>query len=105
MVIDFRKNKAAPIPVEINRVAVERVETYKYLGTFLDNDLKWKVNIDSILKKAHARLCCLRNLRSFMSALSMYMQFFYTATISSVLTIILWSDWSGGNVTKKIVPN
>ena len=40
MVIDFRKNKAAPMPVEIKRVAVERVETCKHLGTVLDNDLK-----------------------------------------------------------------
>ena len=93
MVTDFRKNKATPIPIEINQVAVEWVETYKYLGTVLDNDLNWKVNIDSILKKAHTHLYCLRKLRSF-DVSSKCLQFFYTATIFKSSNI--WSDWLGG---------
>ena len=35
MCIDFRKNQRCPKPVYIKGEAVERVDTYKYLGVFL----------------------------------------------------------------------
>ena len=31
--------------------AVERVDTYKYLGVVFDSKLNWKENINSVLKK------------------------------------------------------
>ena len=36
MCIDFRKNQRCPKPVYIKGEAVERVETYKYLGVVFD---------------------------------------------------------------------
>ncbi len=98
MVIDFRKNMVTPCPVEVNGTAVERVETYKYLGVFLDKKLRWRENTDAILKKAHTRLYCLRKLRSF-NVSPQLLQTFYSSIISSVLTYGL-TCW-GGNMTKQ----
>ena len=50
MFIDFRKNQRWPKPVYIKGEAVERVDTYKYLGVVFDNKLNWK-EINSVLKK------------------------------------------------------
>ena len=51
MCIDFRKNQRCPKPVCIKGEAVERVDTYKYLGVVFDSKLNWKENINSVLKK------------------------------------------------------
>ena len=51
MCIEFRKNQRCPKPVYIKGEAVERVDTYKYLGVVFDSKLNWKQNINSVLKK------------------------------------------------------
>ena len=98
LVIDPRKNKAAPSPVMIKGLEIERVVTYKYLGIIIDNSLLWVENTDAILKKVHTRLHCLRKLRSF-DLCSQLLQSFYTLTILSVLTFGL-TCW-GGNLRKQ----
>ncbi len=47
MCIDFRKNQRCPKPVCIKGGAVERVDTYKYLGVVFDSKSTWKENINS----------------------------------------------------------
>ena len=42
MCIDFRKNQRCPKPVYVKGEAVERVDTYKYLGVVFDSKLNWK---------------------------------------------------------------
>ena len=59
------KNQRCPKPVYIKGEAVERVETYKYLGVVFDSKLNWKENNNSMLKKVNMRMYCLRKLRSF----------------------------------------
>ena len=51
MCIDFRKNRRCPKPINIEGEAVERVDTYQYLGVVFDSKLNWKENINSVLKK------------------------------------------------------
>ena len=58
MCTDFRKNQRCPKPVYIKGEAVERVETYKYLGMVFDSKLNWKEDINSVLKKANSRMYC-----------------------------------------------
>ena len=48
MYIDFRKNQRCRKPVYIKGEAVERVETYKYLGVVFDSKLNWEENINSV---------------------------------------------------------
>ena len=45
--------------------AVERVDTYKYLGVVFDSKLNWKENITFVLKKVNLRRYCMRKVRSF----------------------------------------
>ena len=50
------------------------VETYIYLWVVFDNGLSWKEITNTVIKKAHTRLYCLRMLRSFdISAQSLQM--------------------------------
>ena len=65
MCIDFRRNQRCPKPVYIKGKAVEKVDTYKYLGVVFDSKLNWKENINSMLKKVNLRMYCMRKLRSF----------------------------------------
>jgi hypothetical protein len=52
MAIDLRRNQScSPPPTNINRNCIEMVDQYKYLGTMIDNKLKFDVNTDSICKK------------------------------------------------------
>ena len=62
MCIDFRKNQRCPKPVYIKGEAVERVDTYKYLGVVFDSKLNWKENM---LKKVNSKMYWMRKLRSF----------------------------------------
>ena len=55
MCTDFRKNQRCPKPVYIKGEAVERVDTYKYLGVVFDIKLNWKENINSVLKKSELK--------------------------------------------------
>ena len=64
--------------------AVERVETYKYLGVVFDSKLNWKENIDSVLKEENTRMYCLRKLRSF-GVNSGTLVTFYNAAICSIV--------------------
>ena len=61
---DFRKNQRCPKPVCIKREAVERVDTYKYLGVAFDSKLNWEENINSVLKKVNSKMYCMRKLTS-----------------------------------------
>ncbi|WP_419631026.1 reverse transcriptase domain-containing protein, partial [Thiolapillus sp.] len=97
MCIDFRKNQRCPKPVYIKGEAVERVETYKYLGVVFDSKLNWKENINSVLKKVNTRMYCLRKLRSFGVNSGMLVTF-YNAVICSI--IVYGSVCWGGNISK-----
>jgi hypothetical protein len=52
MVIDFCKNKCVIPPLEINGHVFERVKSYKLLGLWINDNLKWKTNVMYLVKKA-----------------------------------------------------
>ncbi|KAK3524747.1 hypothetical protein QTP86_002195, partial [Hemibagrus guttatus] len=62
MVVDFRRNPPAP-PLTIMDSTVATVESVRFLGSTISQDLKWERHIDSIVKKAQQRLFFLRQLR------------------------------------------
>ena len=87
MIIDFRKKKYQPKPIEIRGDAIERVESYKYLGVTIDSRLSWKQNTDEMLKKVNTRLFCLSKLNSF--AVDQHvLQLFYSSVLCSVLSLV-----------------
>ena len=86
MLTDFRKNPP-PVPyLEIDDKIVERVEEYKYLGTFIDTSLAFNKNVDAIYRKCQPRLYCLHNLRNI-GIDSKILQMYYKCCIESLLTV------------------
>ena len=86
-----------PKPVYIKREAVDRVETYKYLGMVFDSKLKWKENFNFVLKKVNLRMYCLRKLISFRVNFDMLITF-HNAVMYS-LNMFGAGCW-GGNISK-----
>ncbi len=70
---------------------VTAVESFRFLGTTISQDLKWDRHIESIVKKAQQRLYFLRQLRKFNLPQELLKQF-YSAIIESVLctSITVW---------------
>ena len=76
---------------------VERVSTYKYLGSVLDEKLAWTAHVDSIVKRLNSRMFCLRKLGRF-GVRTEILKLFYQSTIMGVwrYCLIFW----GGNLKK-----
>ena len=83
LIMDFRRNKNTVDPIVIKGEPVEMVDTYKYLGTIIDNQLDWSPNVDAVCKRANQRLFFLRKLRQFRVNPEI-LHLFYQATIQSV---------------------
>ncbi len=91
MIVDFRRNPPALPPLTIMNSTVTAVESFRFLGTTISQDLKWDNHIDSIAKKTQQRLYFLRQLRKFNLPQELLIQF-YSAIIESVLcsSITVW---------------
>ncbi|KAK1793777.1 hypothetical protein P4O66_001509 [Electrophorus voltai] len=85
-------------PVRINGTTVERVDSFRYLGVHISQDLSWSRHTKSLTKKARQPLYHFRHLRDFRLP-SKVLQKFYTCTIESILmgNITVWF----GNSTKQ----
>ncbi|KAK3572211.1 hypothetical protein QTP86_026057 [Hemibagrus guttatus] len=91
MIVDFRRNTPALPPLTIMNSTVPTVESFRFLGTTISQDLKWDTHIDATIKKAQQRLYILRQLRKFNLPQELLIQF-YSAVIESVLctSITVW---------------
>ncbi len=63
---------------------VTAVESFRFLGTTISQDLKWDNHIESIVKEAQQRLYFLCQLRNFNQPQE-FLEQFYSAIIESVL--------------------
>lgn len=93
MVVTFsssRRELTTAATTTIHGSPVETVE-YKYLGTILDNQLRFSSNTEGILRKCHQRMYLLRKLNSFSVSNNILLTFYYTF-IESVLafSICCW---------------
>ncbi|XP_058236253.1 cilia- and flagella-associated protein 58-like [Hemibagrus wyckioides] len=91
MIVDFRKDPA-PLPsVILCDSRVMSVESFRFLGTTITQELKWEQNIMSLTKKAQQRMYFLRQLKKFLLHSKILVNF-YTAIIESILTspITVW---------------
>ncbi|KAL0181923.1 hypothetical protein M9458_021298, partial [Cirrhinus mrigala] len=89
MTVDFRRNPPALPLLTITNSIVAAVDSFKFLGTNISQDLKWDIHIDSIVKKAQQRLYFLRQLKKFNLPQALMTQF-YSAVIESVLCSSVW---------------
>ena len=78
----------------------EKISVFKFLGTFLCNDLSWHHKCNKILKKARQRLFFLRQLSRF-KVNSLILLSFYRAIIESILTSSI-TVWYGRATQKDI---
>ncbi|KAL0152048.1 hypothetical protein M9458_052652, partial [Cirrhinus mrigala] len=84
MTVDFRRKPPALPPLTIMNSTVAAVDSFKFLGTNISQDLKWDIHIDSIVKKAQQRLYFLHQLKKFNLPQALMTQF-YSAVIESVI--------------------
>lgn len=56
LIVDFRKQAGQHIPISINGQVVERVDSFRFLGTTIHQSLSWNLNTSLIISKAHQRL-------------------------------------------------
>ena len=60
MCIDFRRNRTVFSPIVINGVPVEQIDSFKYLGVMLDENLSLTEHVTAVQKKSQQRLHVLR---------------------------------------------
>ncbi len=97
LVVDYRRQRREHTP--ISKTPVERVNSFKFLGVHITEDLTWFAHTDAVLKKAHQRLFFLRRLRKFGMS-PRILRSFYTCTVESILTgcITAWfGNTTAGN--------
>ncbi len=87
----FSSSTSALPPLTIMNSTVTAVESFRFLGNTISQDLKWDNHIVSIVKNAQQRLYFLRQLRKFNLPQELLKQF-YSAIIESVLctSITVW---------------
>uniref|UniRef100_A0AAQ4RFC3 Reverse transcriptase domain-containing protein n=1 Tax=Gasterosteus aculeatus aculeatus TaxID=481459 RepID=A0AAQ4RFC3_GASAC len=86
MVVDLWRNRVPPSPITPCDSPVTIVDSFRFLGSIITQDLKWELNISSITKRAQQTFF-LRQLKKF----NLMMVHFYTA-IESILcsSITVW---------------
>ncbi len=92
-VVDYRRQSREHTPID--KTPVERVNSFKFLGVHITEDLTWSAHTDAVLKKAHQRLFFLRRLRKFGTSPSI-LRSFYTCTVESILTSCI-TAWFGNS--------
>eukprot|EP00061_Rhincodon_typus_P002227 g16944.t1 len=85
LIINFRKKGGKHTPIYINGTEVERVNSTKFLGVMITDNLSWTSHVDAIVKKAQQRLFFLRLLRKFDASIRSLTNF-YRCTIESILS-------------------
>uniref|UniRef100_A0AAV2JRQ0 Alkylated DNA repair protein AlkB homologue 8 N-terminal domain-containing protein n=1 Tax=Knipowitschia caucasica TaxID=637954 RepID=A0AAV2JRQ0_KNICA len=100
MIVDFRKSTVPPPPPAVMDSPITSVESFRFLGTTITQDLKWEPTISSLIKKAQQRMYFLRQLRKAKLPALMLVQF-YTAIIESILTSSITVWFAGATVRDK----
>ena len=65
LIVNFRKQQREHTPIHIDRTAVEKVESFKFLIVHITDNLNWTTHTDSVVKKVQQCLFNLRRLKRF----------------------------------------
>jgi hypothetical protein len=84
MILDLRKNKQPSHQLILTTKPIARVKSYKLLGMWLDDDMKWTTNTEFIIKKGGKRLDFLKILKNY-GACKHDIKSLYCAVIRSTL--------------------
>uniref|UniRef100_A0A8C6MBW7 Reverse transcriptase domain-containing protein n=1 Tax=Nothobranchius furzeri TaxID=105023 RepID=A0A8C6MBW7_NOTFU len=100
MIVDFRKVTAPSLPLILTDTPITTVDSFRFFGTTITQDLRWEPSISSLLKKAQQRMYFLRQLKKAKLPAQMMVQF-YTAIIESILTSSIAVWYAGATVRDK----
>uniref|UniRef100_A0A669C1K0 Reverse transcriptase domain-containing protein n=1 Tax=Oreochromis niloticus TaxID=8128 RepID=A0A669C1K0_ORENI len=100
IIVDFRKHTAPLPPIILTDTLITSVDSFRFLGTTITQDLKWEPTITSVIKKAQQRMYFLRQLKKFNLPTRTMMQF-YTAIIESILTSSITVWYAGAAIRDK----
>ncbi len=95
LVVDYRRQSREHTHITIVKTPVERVNSFKFLGVHITEDLTWSAHTDAVLKKAHQCLFFLRRLRKFGTSPSI-LRSIYSCTVESILTGCI-TAWFGNS--------
>lgn len=97
LVIDFRRKKTQLTPLCISGGNVEIVDSYKYLGVYIDNKLNWTKNMEALYRTGQIQLYFLWRLKSF-NVCSKMLNMFYQSVIASSLfyAVVCWGTGMKG---------
>ena len=95
MIVNFRRKTSHFTPVSIQGSNIEVVESYKFLGVHLNNNLNWTDNTHALYKKGQSRLHLLRRLRSF-GVCRTLLRTFYDSVVASAIHYAVVC-WKGGS--------
>jgi hypothetical protein len=103
MIMDFRKDNNDHDALFVKNENVNIVESYKYLGVFIDSKLSFSQNCHHLYIKCIRRVCYLRQLVSLRVSQEI-LTLFYKTIIESVLSfcIIAWFGSSNKKDQKKM---
>ena len=62
---NFRKHHRVHPSIYIDGTTVEKVESFKFLGVYITDKLKWTTHTDSVVKKSQQIIFNLRRLKTF----------------------------------------
>ena len=93
MMVDFRKQQREHPPIHIEGTAVKKVESFKFLGVHITDQLKGFTHTNNVVKKAQQRLFNLRRLKKCGLAPKTLTNI-HRCTIESILSgcITAWYD-------------
>ena len=52
MIVDYRKRRAEHAPILIDSAVLEQVESFKFLGVHITNELSWSKHTKTVVKRA-----------------------------------------------------
>ena len=85
LIVDYRKRRAEQVPINIDWAVVERVESFKFLGVHITNELSWSKHTKTVVKRARQHLIPLRRLKRFGMGPQILTKI-YSCTIERILT-------------------
>ena len=98
LIIDFRKNTPEKLPMTIDGSIVEVVPSYKYLGTHIQNNLKWDSHTKYLTNKVNKRMYFVRCLYK-VNIDNTIISLFYNSIVASVMCYAIVCWWN--SCTKK----
>jgi hypothetical protein len=87
LIVDYRKRRAEQARFfNIDRAVMERIESFKFHGVYIINEVSWSNHTKTVVKRARHHLYPVRRLKRFVMGPQILKRILYNCTIASILT-------------------